>query len=158
MASEIPAWAAALGRVPSGLFIVTLGGAAETGMLASWVQQCSFEPPQLTVAVRKGRPVLDTLLPGVPFAVNVVPEPAKPFLVHFGKGFEPGQSAFVGQEIARTEHGVPVLTQALAHVECTVVRQIDVGDHVLILGHVDGGAVHHDGKPSTHVRKNGLGY
>ena len=35
--------AAALGKVPSGLFILTVGrGQAETGMLASWVQQCSF--------------------------------------------------------------------------------------------------------------------
>ncbi len=33
--------AAALGRIPSGLFVLTAGsGATETGMLASWVQQC----------------------------------------------------------------------------------------------------------------------
>ena len=39
----------ALGRVPSGLFILTAGnGPTETGLLASWVQQCSFDPPRLT--------------------------------------------------------------------------------------------------------------
>ena len=38
--------AAALGRVPSGLYILTARhGDAETGMLVSWVQQCSFAPP-----------------------------------------------------------------------------------------------------------------
>ena len=32
---------AALGRIPSGLFVLTLRhGGRETGMLASWVQQC----------------------------------------------------------------------------------------------------------------------
>ena len=42
------ALAAALGRVPSGLVVLTARhGARETGMLASWVQQCSFDPPQV---------------------------------------------------------------------------------------------------------------
>ena len=53
---------AALGRIPSGLFILTVRhGSKETGMLASWVQQCSFDPPRLTMAIRKGRDVLDWL-------------------------------------------------------------------------------------------------
>ena len=56
------ALAAALGRIPSGLFVLTAtSGGAETGMLASWVQQCSFDPPQVTVAVNKERDVLDAL-------------------------------------------------------------------------------------------------
>ena len=34
-----------LGRLPSGLYVLTAGrGAAATGMLASWVQQVGFEP------------------------------------------------------------------------------------------------------------------
>ena len=42
-----------LGRTPSGVFILTAssGDGQETGMLASWVQQASFDPPAITVAV-----------------------------------------------------------------------------------------------------------
>ena len=50
--------AAALGRIASGLFIVTAQrGDAETGMLASWVQQCSFDPPQISMCLRQGRDI-----------------------------------------------------------------------------------------------------
>ncbi len=48
---------AVLGRTPSGIFILIAGDGQDntTGMLASWVQQASFEPPQVTVAVNKKR-------------------------------------------------------------------------------------------------------
>ena len=40
-----------LGRIPSGVFILVGGDGAgrRTGLLTSWVQQASFEPPQVTV-------------------------------------------------------------------------------------------------------------
>src|SRR3954463_6664775 len=89
--------AAALGRIPSGLFILTVRrGTDETGMLASWVQQCSFEPPRVSVAVNKERYVLDWLKEGTPFTVNVLAEGQSHFLKHFGKGFGPGEPAFHG--------------------------------------------------------------
>jgi flavin reductase (DIM6/NTAB) family NADH-FMN oxidoreductase RutF len=57
-------WAAALGRIPSGLFILTARrGTLETGMLASWVQQCSFDPPLVMAAIRRGR-ILESWLGG----------------------------------------------------------------------------------------------
>ena len=68
---------AALGRVPSGLFILTARhGHRETGMLASWVQQCSFDPPQLSLCLRRGRDMvfklyLTTLM--VPGVVTMIP-------------------------------------------------------------------------------------
>ena len=43
--------ASVLGRLPSGLFILTARrGADETGMLASWIMQAGFDPPMITVA------------------------------------------------------------------------------------------------------------
>ena len=44
-----------LGRTPSGVFILTCsdGAGHETGMLASWVQQASFDPPMLALAVEQ---------------------------------------------------------------------------------------------------------
>src|SRR5580698_3348207 len=92
--------AAALGRIPSGLFILTArNGKRETGMLASWVQQCSFDPPQVTAALRKERGVLAWLTDGATFNVNVIPEGGKALVAHFGKGFELGEPAFHGLEV-----------------------------------------------------------
>jgi flavin reductase (DIM6/NTAB) family NADH-FMN oxidoreductase RutF len=91
---------AALGRIPSGLFVVTVRhGDAETGMLASWVQQCSFEPPQISVAVKQGRDVLAWLTDGAPFTLNVLDDSQTDMLIHFGKGFQLDEPAFNGLEV-----------------------------------------------------------
>ena len=65
--------AAALGRLPSGLFVLTVSrGRVETGMLASWVQQCSFAPPSLTVAIQRGREISSLLTAGSGFCLNIL--------------------------------------------------------------------------------------
>jgi flavin reductase (DIM6/NTAB) family NADH-FMN oxidoreductase RutF len=57
---RVPAWARALGTIPSGLFIVTAGtGAEATGALLSFVQQVGFEPPCVTIAVKPGQPAFE---------------------------------------------------------------------------------------------------
>ena len=151
--------AAALGRIPSGLFIVTVRhGRAETAMLASWVQQCSFEPPQLTCAVNGERPLLPWLAVGTAFTVNVLGEGQKHLVARFGKGFEIGESAFDGVELLRLESGAPALREALAYLDCRVSALVPAGDHVLIVGRIVSGEVLHEGRPTVHVRKNGLHY
>ena len=151
--------AAALGRIPSGLFVLTARHAdQETGMLASWVQQCSFDPPQVSVALRKDRDVLGWLTDGASFVLNVMPEGAKSLIGHFGKGFELGQPAFEGLKVARERETAPVLLASHAYLVCRVVSRCDAGDHVLLIARVQSGAVLNEGKPTVHVRKNGLKY
>jgi len=152
-------WAEALGRIPSGLFIITArSGERETGMLASWVQQCSFDPPRISVAVHKGRYILDWLTPGTAFVVNVIPEGGKALIAHFGTGFEPGEPAFENIEVRREGEAPPILAAAHAYLECHVAAHFDAGDHVLVLGNVVAGSLLAEGKPITHTRKNGLKY
>ena len=146
--------AAALGHVPSGLFILTARhGSNETGMLASWVQQCSFQPPQVTVAVNKERFILEWLADGMPFTINVISEGQINLKKHFGRGFAPGEPAFHGLEVTHTGTGAAILKEAHAYLDCRVAARVDAGDHVLVIGEVVGGAVLHEGKPSVHVRK-----
>lgn len=153
------ALAAALGRVPSGLFVLTArAGRAETGRLVSWVQQCSFDPPQVSVAVNKTSDALDWFADGAPFVLNVIPEGGKALIAHFGKGFAPDEPAFDGLDVRRDGESPPVLLASHAYLVCRVVNRVDAGDHVLVIGRVTAGGVLHDGKPTTHVRKNGLRY
>ena len=89
--------AAALGRIPSGLFVVTLRNvAAETGMLASWVQQCAFTPPHVSLAIRQDRPVLAWLPPGATMRINVLDDTQTDMIGHFGRGFALDEPAFAG--------------------------------------------------------------
>jgi flavin reductase (DIM6/NTAB) family NADH-FMN oxidoreductase RutF len=159
MASSSDDLFAALGRVPSGLFVLTARhGGRETGMLASWVQQCSFDPPQVSAAFAKDRWVLDWLTDGAAFAVNVLPEGEKRLVAHFGKGFGPDEPAFEGVDVRRTGETPPVLAASHAYLDCRVAARYDAGDHVLVIGRVVGGGVQSDAKPATHVRKSGKHY
>src|SRR5271168_4132007 len=113
---------AALGRIPSGLFILTARrSAAETGMLTSWVQQCGFEPPHVSVAIQHERPVIAWLEHDAPFTLNILDCSQTDMIVHFGRGFALGEQAFSGLEVDRPEEYGPLLRDALAFLHCRVV-------------------------------------
>ncbi len=151
--------AQALGRIPSGIFVLTVTrGAIETGMLASWVQQCSFDPPQISVAIRRDRDIAALLDTGTTFTLNILEASQTDMIVHFGKGFAITEDAFVGLEVRREPPRGPVLTEALGYLECEVVGRMAAGDHDLFLGRVRAGELLDEGQPMVHIRKNGLHY
>src|SRR5579862_7205275 len=144
---------AALGRIPSGLFILTVKhGDGETGMLASWVQQCSFDPPQVSIALRRERDINAWLTPDTMFVLNILDDSQTDMIVHFGRGFALDAPAFTGLEVDRNGSG-PVLLEALAYLECRVVTRFAAGDHDLLVGRVEGGKVLNEGHPMVHIRK-----
>jgi flavin reductase (DIM6/NTAB) family NADH-FMN oxidoreductase RutF len=151
--------AAALGRIPSGLFILTARqGQSETGMLVSWVQQCSFAPPMLSLALQRNRDILTWLPAGASFVVNILDSTETDMIVHFGRGFPLDQPAFEGLDVSRADSGVPVLGDALAFLDCRVEGRCTAGDHELILAQVVGGRLLDEGQPMVHVRKSGMHY
>jgi flavin reductase (DIM6/NTAB) family NADH-FMN oxidoreductase RutF len=151
--------ASALGRIPSGLFILTIArDQLETGMLASWVQQCSFEPPQLSVAIRGEREIAGLLEPGTLFTLNILEAAQTDMIGHFGRGFALHEEAFAGLEVRRDPPHAPVLTEALGYLECAVVSRCSAGDHDLFIARVVAGELLDEGQPMVHIRKNGLHY
>jgi flavin reductase (DIM6/NTAB) family NADH-FMN oxidoreductase RutF len=151
--------AAALGRIPSGLFILTVRrGEAETGVLVSFVQQCSFEPPQLSFAMKPDRPVVAWLTPGTAFTLNILDDSQTDMVGHFGRGFALDQPAFTELDMERSENGCPVLSEALAYVDGEVVARYPAGDHDLFIARVVGGKLLGEGHPMVHIRKSGLHY
>lgn len=151
-----------LGRTPSGLFVLVAGDGAgnTTGMLASWVQQASFEPPMVTVAVNAKRYVNDWLASSPEVVLNLVGESQSNFLKHFGRGFEPDQPAFEGLETTPASNGLPVLATSLGHLAGRVLDRLTTGDHVLYAVEIESGADHalDTEAPFVHVRKNGFNY
>jgi flavin reductase (DIM6/NTAB) family NADH-FMN oxidoreductase RutF len=148
-----------LGRIPSGIFILTVGdGERATGMLASWVMQAGFEPPMVTVAVKQGRYVGEWISQGDPFVLNLVADEQKHLLKHFGKGFEPGEPAFSGLAVRSAGNGVPALSEAIGHLECEMADCLESGDHRIFLARVSDGALANDLPPMVHIRKTGAHY
>ena len=151
--------AAALGRVPSGIFVVTVAqGNLATGMLASWVQQCSFRPPRLSVAVKPDRAIVQWLPIGAAFTLNILESSQTDIVAHFGKGFALADDAFRDLAVERREAGGPILTEALAFLDCQVVERVPAGDHDLFIADIRAGGVLDEGQPMVHIRKNGMHY
>jgi flavin reductase (DIM6/NTAB) family NADH-FMN oxidoreductase RutF len=156
---QIPPLAAALGRIPSGVYILTAcHGAAETGMLASWIQQCSFEPPQLTVAIKKGRYLTDWLAAEGAFTINILDDTQTDMIGHFGHGFKADEPAFNGLDVDRRPGKAPILTESLAYLDCQVVGRHTAGDHDIFIARVVDGGILNEGRPMVHVRKSGFHY
>ncbi len=151
--------AAALGRIPSGLFILTVSkDTQQTGMLASWVQQCSFDPPQATVAVKKDRFVADWLTEGQGVTISIIGANNKKLISHFGKGFGPDEDAFAGLELAPVEAAAPVPLEALGYLDGQISGSFTPGDHILFAVEFQSGALLMEDQPAVHVRKDGRKY
>jgi flavin reductase (DIM6/NTAB) family NADH-FMN oxidoreductase RutF len=149
--------ARALGRIPSGQFIVTTqDGTAPVGFLGSFVMQVGFEPPTVCVGVGKARGPLAALRAHGHFALSVLDGDSKGLMVPFFR--KDGGSPFEGLATTETTTGCPVLSDALAWLDCSVRGEQDVGDHVVVFGEVVGGGLWREGEPLVHLRKNGLGY
>jgi flavin reductase (DIM6/NTAB) family NADH-FMN oxidoreductase RutF len=151
--------ASALGRIPSGIYVLTLArDAIETGLLASWVQQCSFHPPMISFVIQRNRPIADLLTKDAVFTINILEESQTDMVAHFGKGFALEDDAFKELDIEREPPHGPILKEAHAYLRGKVLERIHAGDHDLFLSEVTAGCLLDEGQPMVHIRKNGMHY
>jgi flavorubredoxin/flavin reductase (DIM6/NTAB) family NADH-FMN oxidoreductase RutF len=151
----------ALGRLSGGLYIITAQkGDIKGAMLASWVTQASFQPLGLTIAVAKDRAIESMMQVGDRFVLNVLEEGNHLGLMkHFLKRFPPGADRFAGVKTQATENGSPILTDALAFMECEVVSRMECSDHWIVYSTVNNGRVSKaDSLTAVHHRKVGNYY
>lgn len=158
MSSPAPL-AQALGRIPTGLYVVTtLQDSRPLGFVASFLMQVGFEPPALSVAIARGREHLAAIRAAGRFAVSVLDGQNQGLMGAFFRRHEPGKSPFDGLEQRPSPAGLPILADALAWLECRTTGEHACGDHVVVFGTVEHGALLRPGDPLIHLRKNGLGY
>eukprot|EP01025_Chloroclados_australasicus_P027297 TRINITY_DN27104_c0_g1_i1.p1 TRINITY_DN27104_c0_g1~~TRINITY_DN27104_c0_g1_i1.p1 ORF type:complete len:454 (+),score=63.68 TRINITY_DN27104_c0_g1_i1:94-1362(+) len=152
----------AMGRVVGSLSVVTCkDDEAESAMLASWISQASFDPPGVTIAVKKDRAVESFMVNGNKFNVNILKQGEEgPVMKALLKQFEPGEDRFGGVKHHRSEEtDVVVLEDAVSVLECTVADRMDAGDHYIVYGSISSGKVLDENSLSAvHHRKNGATY
>jgi flavin reductase (DIM6/NTAB) family NADH-FMN oxidoreductase RutF len=150
---------AAIGAIPSGLFIVSSQQNGKTAtMLASWVQQSGFVPPSVTIIVGKGRAIESFLSVGSPVVINVIEKGDGKIIGHFAKGFAPDADPFEDIATAPAPSGQPYLSGAIAYLDATITSSLDAGDHIVLLATIISGQRLSEGEPATHTRKNGFKY
>lgn len=151
--------AQALGRIPSGLFLVTtLDGARPVGFVGSFVQQVGFEPPSVCVAVGKARGPLSALRASRVLGISILDRGSSAVMGRFFQHHVPPASPFDGLRMVTAVTGAPLIAEALAWLDCAVVGEHELGDHVAVFAEVRAGSLVREGDPSVHLRRNGLAY
>ena len=145
--------------MPSGLFIVTAkNGDQEDAVLASWVSQCSFKPPAVTIVLAQNRSARSLIEASGAYIVNVVNSDTEGLLKTFCKG-SPDASVLNGLAVKKGFKGIAILEDAVSYLECKVINHVAVGDHVIYIGEIVGGDILNENeKPYIHTRSSGFSY
>lgn len=148
----------ALGKIASGLYVATAKvDGAPTGMLCSFVEQASFEPPMISIALAPGRPIVAALEGDGVFGLHVLSKDNNALLKAFARG--DNALAFSENALVENEFGIPQFADAWAFLACKVRGKIAAGDHIVFVAEVlDGALQKESGEPMVRVRANGFGY
>jgi len=140
-----------LRQLPYGLYVVGVRGQNEelNAFVASWVMQCSFDPPLLMIAVREDSGSCQMLKKGRVFSLNLIDRKDSRLLRQIVK---PARQ--VGDKLGKVGHieedtGAPILRKAFAYLECKVRAIHEPGDHALIIGEVVHAGIHERGEVLT---------
>jgi len=152
------ALAPALGKIASGLYIATAKVDEEpVGMLCSFVEQASFDPPMITMAIGADRPIAAALHTGGVFGLHVLGKGNNALMKSFARGGTP--EAFAAHAMVENEHGVPQFPEAWCFLVGQVRQTFPAGDHLIHLAEVIGGNLQQSEEEAMiRVRANGFKY
>ncbi|MBV9169105.1 MAG: flavin reductase [Chloroflexi bacterium] len=130
---------AIMSAFPSGVTVVTtLDDAGQPkGLTCTAICSLSADPPLLLVCIDRRSSTLDALRYSGRFVVNYLSAGRGELSNRFASR-EPDRWANLAWR--PTRHGLPWLHRdTLAYAECVMVSETDGGDHVIVVGRVDGG-------------------
>ncbi|MBD9355646.1 flavin reductase family protein [Methylomonas albis] len=122
----------------SGVTVVTTQGRDNQprGMTATAFSSVSLDPPQILVCLNQATDTGAALLESRRFAVNILNSAQEDVSNQFA-GSTTQEQRFASIAWQEGENGAPILSEALAVLECRVVQQVQAGSHWVIIGEVD---------------------
>jgi flavin reductase (DIM6/NTAB) family NADH-FMN oxidoreductase RutF len=132
---------------PSGVAIVTTttSDGVPRGLTTTAVCSVSADPPTVLVSVDLGSRTLDALRERRAFAVNFIGAGRSDLCLLFASK---ARDKFTRVPWMPSASDLPLLhADALAWAECTTLREVEVGDHVLLIGRVEDGGVRPELEP-----------
>ncbi|MEE9397676.1 MAG: flavin reductase family protein [Methylococcales bacterium] len=123
-----------------GIFVIGVSdGKKQNAFTAAWVMQASFDPLILVLSINPNHSSYVLLKESKSFSVNVLNHRQRDLAAHFGGPASSNKLASVAWH--RGIGDLPVLDDALAYIECIFSHETPVGDHMLVVGSVVGGAI-----------------
>jgi len=121
-------------RLTAGVYVVGVAdGGRRNAFTAAWLMQVSFDPLLLALSVNPGHASFPLLVGGGGFAVSVLSRDQLDLARHFGtrSGRETDKLAGISWRAGRT--GAPILTGAVAYLECSLTGRMPAGDHEIVI-------------------------
>jgi flavin reductase (DIM6/NTAB) family NADH-FMN oxidoreductase RutF len=143
---------AALARFPSGVTVVTTRDASghRHGITVSAFCSVSLEPPLILVCIEKLTGSHHAFLEAGAFVVNFLHEDQQNISNHFASHLD---DKFSGVAHRAGINDLPVLSDALATLECRLKHAYDGGDHTIFVGEVERANVN-GGNPLVYFHGN----
>src|SRR6478672_966057 len=128
----------AMRHLTGGVSVITAGrGKDITGMTVTSVSSFSVEPPTLLVSINRDASSFPLIKRHGAFGVNILNADQLDIAERFaGKGGLKGADRFAGADWITSVSGVPLLTGALAAIDCEVEEIIERHSHGLVIGRV----------------------
>ena len=139
-----------LGHFATGVTIVTTcdAEAHPSGLTVSAFASLSLDPPLVLVCVDHKSQTFPALRETGRFAVNVLTTDQEALSRRFAST---RLDKFDGAAYRISDMGLPLLSSALAHIECVTVSSHVEGDHTIFVGRVERAATN-DGEPLLYFR------
>ena len=130
-----------LWKMPSGLYVVgsTDNGERRNAMTLNWATQVSSDPKWLGIGVEREAYTHELITAGGVFSLCVIDREDRAIVRKFTKPVDVDLAAKTLNGFGYFDGpvtGAPVLSQAVAFVECEVRQSVDAGNHTLFLGEV----------------------
>jgi len=139
-------------RFATGITVVTVVDATghPHGMTVNSFSSVSMDPPLVLVSIDLRNTLLTHFLASPYFAINMLGEDQE----HLSRQFSATtENRFHGIPWHAGEFGVPLLDGVLAHLECSLARTFEAGDHSVIIGEVRT-AGYTEGKPLVYFNSS----
>ena len=123
-----------LGAYPTGVVVITAmdEDATPAGMVVGTFTSVSLDPPLVGFLPDKNSSSWHKIEKAGHFAVNVLGSDQQQLCRQVaGKG-----DRFAGVELTISDHGLPVLADAIVTIECSIHSVTEAGDHWFVLGNV----------------------
>ena len=143
---------AVLGRFASGVTIVTARDEAgvDHGMTVSAFASLSLDPPLVLICIDHAASMHPLLTGHTKIGINILSSSQETYSRRFAAEED---DRFEGIAFTRGEHGVVLIADALAHMECTIVAHHEAGDHTVFVARIDRAApASDDGRPLLYYR------